>query len=244
MLRVLTLAVALALAVPGMAYATDGILLITHNSSAAWNAQMGELAAKLNKKQPTELALGAGTRATIEAGVERLRKRDVTSVTVVPLFMPAIAAEHVAGLPVPVRLTAGVADGAALTNLIVNLAEEVSRESSTEVLVLIGQGGTDWKVGLGPAAQSINKSRRFDGVIQIDKGDTPAPLEQEQLRRSFDRAASRGRRLVVVPLIAPATDKAAIDLRMQGVSHTLAKRGVFEDDAFAAMILELAAPPR
>src|SRR5687767_4387421 len=110
MLRALTLTVALAFAAPGMASATDDIVLLTHSGSPHWNAQMGELAVKVDKQKPTELALGLGTRATIAPAVERLKTRGVTNVTVIPLFTPAPGPDQVSGLALPSRVSPGVPD--------------------------------------------------------------------------------------------------------------------------------------
>ena len=240
MVRALVAAVVLALSVPAVAFGSDGILLLTHSGSAAWNAEMAGLAAKVNQQKPTELALGPGNRSTIEPAVERLRKRGVTAVTLVPLFAPAIAPEQVSGLPV--RISAGVPDTAPLVEIIQSLIEEATATPAPAV-VLLGhsdnEGGTAWKVDLSAAGQGLNRTRRFGTIITVARPDPTSELEQAQVRRSLERGAA-SRRIVVVSLVAPVDGM--IDRWMQGLTYDLSRNSVVSDDRVAALILSLATP--
>jgi sirohydrochlorin ferrochelatase len=64
-----------------------GILLLAHGGSAEWNAQVTKLAAQVDGTEPTEVAFGMATRANIQAAVDRLCARGVTSIVAVPLFV-------------------------------------------------------------------------------------------------------------------------------------------------------------
>ena len=68
-------------------YADPGILLLAHGGSAEWNARVTDLAARADKRKPTEVAFGMATRATIQAAVDRLIARGVTEIVAVPLFV-------------------------------------------------------------------------------------------------------------------------------------------------------------
>ena len=71
----------------GVATADTGILLIAHGGSAEWNARVAELAAKVNKTMPTEVAFGMATRANLQSAVDRLVSRRATGIVAVPLFV-------------------------------------------------------------------------------------------------------------------------------------------------------------
>jgi len=68
-------------------YADPGILLLAHGGSAEWNARVTELAAKVDRTKPTEVAFGMATRANIQAAIDRLAARGVTEIVAVPLFV-------------------------------------------------------------------------------------------------------------------------------------------------------------
>ena len=56
--RVFVLAVLAALAMPAVARANGGILLLAHNGSPEWNTQVQELATKVDAQKPAEIAFG------------------------------------------------------------------------------------------------------------------------------------------------------------------------------------------
>src|SRR5688572_26428949 len=62
-----------------------GVLILAHGHEKVWNNQVEEV-----KKQlpfPAELALGMAHKSSIEAALLRLRKRRVSRIVVVPLFV-------------------------------------------------------------------------------------------------------------------------------------------------------------
>ena len=66
---------------------TTGVLLLAHGGQPAWNDRVTELAAKVDKNKPTEVAFGMATRANIQAAVDRLVARGVSEIVAVPLFV-------------------------------------------------------------------------------------------------------------------------------------------------------------
>ncbi len=85
-LRTALLVLAVTLA-PRVATAETGILLMAHGGSAEWNARVTELAAKVDKTMPTEVAFGMATRANLQAAVDKLVARRVSDIVAVPLFV-------------------------------------------------------------------------------------------------------------------------------------------------------------
>ena len=71
----------------GQAPDKPGILLMAHGGRPSWNAQVVELASKIDPKIPVEVAFGMASRQTIQAAVDRLVARQVTRVVAVPLFI-------------------------------------------------------------------------------------------------------------------------------------------------------------
>jgi sirohydrochlorin cobaltochelatase len=67
--------------------ADSGILLLAHGGSAEWNARVTDLASQVNRTTPTEVAFGMATRATLQAGIDRLVARGATEIVAVPLFV-------------------------------------------------------------------------------------------------------------------------------------------------------------
>jgi len=67
--------------------ADSGILLLAHGGSAEWNTRVTELAARIDRTKPTEVAFGMATRANIQAAIDRLASRGVTEIVAVPLFV-------------------------------------------------------------------------------------------------------------------------------------------------------------
>jgi sirohydrochlorin cobaltochelatase len=68
-------------------YADPGILLLAHGGSPEWNARVTELAARVDRTRPTEVAFGMATRANIQGAIDRLAARGVTEIVAVPLFV-------------------------------------------------------------------------------------------------------------------------------------------------------------
>jgi sirohydrochlorin ferrochelatase len=83
-----TLGLAVVVSVPSQAMADGvGIVLLAHGGSPEWNSRVVELARKVDVSQPVEVAFGMATRRTIQAAIDRLAARGVTSIVAVPLFV-------------------------------------------------------------------------------------------------------------------------------------------------------------
>ena len=64
-----------------------GILLMAHGGGKDWDGKVKSVAADVDQKMPTEVALGMADRATLQAGVDNLIARGVTEIVAVPLFV-------------------------------------------------------------------------------------------------------------------------------------------------------------
>lgn len=66
---------------------TRGVLLLAHGGNKEWNANVRDIAAEVNKTEPTEVAFGMADRATLQEGIDKLTGRGVTQIVAVPLFV-------------------------------------------------------------------------------------------------------------------------------------------------------------
>ena len=64
-----------------------GVLLLAHGGAAQWNERVVAVAKSVDETRPTEVAFGMASRASIQAAVDKLTARGVTSIVAVPLFV-------------------------------------------------------------------------------------------------------------------------------------------------------------
>jgi len=64
-----------------------GVLLLAHGGATQWNERVAAVAKAVDATQPTEVAFGMASRVSIQAAVDKLAARGVTSIVAVPLFV-------------------------------------------------------------------------------------------------------------------------------------------------------------
>ena len=64
-----------------------GVLLLAHGGASQWNERVTAVAKIVDQTQPTEVAFGMASRGSIQAAVDKLTARGVTSIVAVPLFV-------------------------------------------------------------------------------------------------------------------------------------------------------------
>jgi sirohydrochlorin ferrochelatase len=64
-----------------------GILLLAHGGAAQWNERVHAVAQVADQSQPTEVAFGMASRASIQNAIDKLAARGVTEIVAVPLFV-------------------------------------------------------------------------------------------------------------------------------------------------------------
>ncbi len=65
----------------------SGVLLLAHGGQSQWNERVAAVAKAVDATEPTEVAFGMASRASIQAAVDKLTARGVTSIVAVPLFV-------------------------------------------------------------------------------------------------------------------------------------------------------------
>lgn len=85
--RLLVVTLALLLVPAVSAFAQTGVLLLAHGGQPQWNERVLAVARLVDLTQPTEVAFGMASRASIQAAIDKLAARGVTSIVAVPLFV-------------------------------------------------------------------------------------------------------------------------------------------------------------
>lgn len=242
--RAAVFAIVFALVASATALANTGILMLAHNGSPEWNAQISELKAKVDSRNPAEVAFGMPARPTIAAAVDRLAKRGVTEVIAVPFFLSApISSEALTGHAVPVRPASRGGLDAVVAEIVLIRAEETSRQAGGEVLLFVGYGaddnGTKWSTDIAPAAQRLNLTRRFGSLLPIRRFDALSSTARQTMRGALERSVSPGRPILVVYLLPPTKVDPALEQMVEGLSsYAVAKQGVLGDERLVSWLAE------
>ncbi len=236
---------------PGRALAAQGILLLADEGTPEWNAHVTQLAATVDKQKPTEAAFWSATNPTVQAAVNRLVQRGASEIIAVPLFVAAPPSDIGPKVKssVPMRFAAPLDGDPILPDIVLGRADEISRNSAGEVLVVISHRsatGSDkrWIPDLRAVASQLNRQRRFATILSVtvpaDASEASAN-DVAQLRRTVERYIAMGRRIVVVPVLTPYGEtESAIKERLQGLPHELANSALMPDDRLVAWILSRA----
>ncbi|MBY0497579.1 MAG: hypothetical protein K2Y23_25520 [Cyanobacteria bacterium] len=70
-----------------LAQSKAGVLLLAHGGQPEWNHRVQDVASRVDRTHPTEVAFGMASRAAIAAAIDRLKARGVTEIVAVPLFV-------------------------------------------------------------------------------------------------------------------------------------------------------------
>lgn len=243
--------VLLGLSLPGMAFGAQGILLLADEGTPEWNTHLMQLAATVDEQKPTEVVLWSATNPNLQAAVDRLVQRGVSEIVAVPLFIAAPPSDlsSMVKSSVPLRLTARLNGDPVAAEIVLGRAQEISRNSANEVVVLVSHrstAGSDkrWVPDLAAAAQQLNRARRFAMVLRTTipaEGSEASAEDVVQLRRVLERQIAMARRILVVPVLTSyGGTEAAIKEQLQGLAHEVAKSALLPDDRLVAWIVSRA----
>lgn len=175
-----------------------GVLLLAHGGTEQWNERVNAVVKTVDQAQPTEVAFGMASRASIQAAVDRLIARGVTSITAVPLFVSSYSSvitstEYLLGLrpeapadlglfakmdhskpgaPAAEHASAADATSPVIAKVPVRMAQAFNRHP------LIAQIAAD-------RARSISKAPAGEAVILLAHG----PVPDDDNRRWLDDMA-------------------------------------------------------
>ncbi len=213
----------------------SGLLVMAHGGSAEWNASVEAAVAPLAKQIPTEIAFGMANPLTLQQAVDRLESAGVRRIAVVRLFVSGTSflhrTEYLLGKrpdpPSPRRTTRGAPDellpvetfsqieidteglvDAVETGAILrSRALELSRDPTSEVVLILGHGNGDEAVnrhllrGMWARAELVRAEGFGEVRVETLREDWAAAREEAEARiRAWvtDHVAS-GRRVLVIP---------------------------------------------
>jgi len=250
-IRLTVCLVLLGISLPGLAFATQGILLLADEGKPEWNARVMQLGATVDKQKPTEVAFWSATNPNVQAAVDRLVERGVSEIVAVPLFIAAPLSDLSSRVKssVSLRVTAPLNGDPVAADIVLGRAQEISTNSAAEVLVLVSHRSTmgsdkRWVPDLAAAAQQLNRMRRFAMILTAalpPDGSEASADDVAQLRRMLERQIALGRQILVVPVLTSyGGTEPAIKEQLQGLAHEVAKSALMPDDRLVAWIVSRA----
>ena len=161
---------------------------------------------------------------------------------------PAVDPTSPVTLPVPVRMTAALDADAAVSDVLVTRAREISRDPAHEAVVLVAHGPVRdeenrlWLRDLAVHADRLKQQLPFASVEALTvRDDAPAPVRDAAtaaLRAMVSRQTGEGRRVLIVPvLLSFGGIEAGVRKRLDGLDYTMATNGLIPDDRFVAWVL-------
>jgi sirohydrochlorin cobaltochelatase len=208
-----------------------GILLLAHGAhiehgqapqspANVWNTNVERLAHRLDRRHPTEVAFGMADPESIQAAVDRLERRGIEDIAVVPLFVsshsPIIGNfRYILGLAPELantsrlraldrisskaRLRFGTAmdDNPLISGILCERALAVAGDPSSTDVILIAHGPSDeqenrlWLKDMERHAQYLRERGGFRRVTPLThRTDAAAPVKAEA-RMSLRRSVAK-----------------------------------------------------
>lgn len=191
---------------PGSAADGVGVLLIAHGAEPAWNREIKAVAEQVDALFPTEvLFLMGADHENARHVYERLARRGISSLVIVPLFVSSYS-DHfeqirfIAGLrkdyphaehmkleqidaTVPVVLSPALNDSPVLSAILLRRARVLSTSSAEEVVLLVAHGPNSdddaerWIEHLARVAERLKIGGGFREVaVRLIRDDAPAEV--------------------------------------------------------------------
>jgi sirohydrochlorin ferrochelatase len=191
-------------------FADSGVLLLAHGGKPEWNARVTELAAKVDKRKPTEVAFGMATRANIQGAIDRLVARGVTEIVAVPLFVSSWSsvitsteyllgqrAEAPAALAAFARMSHGSSSGHAATSHAEHHSADGTTPVKSPVPIRMTPALNDHPIVaeiLTSRARSVGNRPAAEALVIVAHG----PNEEAENRRWLADMASLAKRLATI----------------------------------------------
>lgn len=223
-----------------------GVLVMAHGGSTEWNASVEDAVAPLAEDIPTEIAFGMANPATLQEAVDRLERAGVGRIAVVRLFISGDSflrrTRYLlgggSGVPPcapdrhqtpdgtrPIRTRSrieidpeGLADGFEAALILRSRALALSRDPSSEVVLLIGHGNGD---------DSVNDHllRRMDVISDLIREEGFHEVAAKTLREDWAERRSEAE----ARIREWAADRAAAGLRVLVIPFRLSGFGPYAD---------------
>lgn len=148
----------------------------------------------------------------------------------------------------PVELTGALDAHAAVAEILIARALEVSETPADEVVVVVAHGPTseeDNDLWLGNMSLLVKRMRAAASFSRIDhltvRDDAPDDVQAKatrELRSVVERGAEEGKSVLIVPLLLSYGGiEKGIRERMEGLDYRMAAQGLLPDDRLAGWVL-------
>jgi sirohydrochlorin ferrochelatase len=249
------LAAGLVLALPGSVQAAErvGVLVLAHGGENRWNAAVHHAVRQAKLDAPTEVAFGMGMHGAelrgFQQAVNRLERKGISRIIVVPLLVSSYSEvyrqyEYVLGLrpqaewpeagrplslEVPVTLASGLDDDPLVAEILLERAQQLSRQAAEETVVLVAHGPVQeadqqvWTAHMEQMARWIQQQGGFRSVVaRTLRDDAPRAVKEQAaaaLREAVAGATQHGRALVVPLLLAQGGVEHKIPKLLTGLTY-------------------------
>lgn len=230
-----------------------GVMVLAHGGSRRWNRAVHQTVARAKLSVPTEVVFGMGMHPHevrgLQAAVERLERRGVQRLVVVPLLIssssevmrqfqylfgarahgPWEAMVRPLTLQVSVLMTSPLDDDPAVAEVLLERTRWLSRSPQEEAVVLVAHGPTSddddarWHETMEHLAAAVRTMGGFRAVIPVTmRDDAPTAVQEAataRMRAIVQECSQRGRALVLPLLIARGGVEAKIPKRLAGLAY-------------------------
>ena len=243
-----------------------GVVVVAHGARGGeWNTLVEGVAGRVDLPYPLEVAflMDSPEGKTLQDAVTRLENQSVEKIVVVPflvssysghyeelryyLGLRAEAPGHVHGGPLKTRarlvLTPALDNDAAIPEILLDYASEISRQPAQETVILVAHGPNEdeenekWMKILKEFGEYLESKHSFKAVLGATlRDDAPAPVRDaatQQLRQMVTQAAQNGTVLVVPVLISKGLIQERIRERLEGLAYQMCDKGLAQDPRIA-----------
>jgi hypothetical protein len=151
----------------------------------------------------------------------------------------------------PIRMTPALNDHPIVADVLASRARAISRNPAQEALVILAHGPNEeddnrrWLADMRSLAARIGQSEKFASIEYLTlRDDAPKPVRDaatEQLRAIVQREISRGRRVLIVPLlISFGGIERGLRERLDGLTYTMADAALMPDERLITWVLAMA----
>lgn len=193
----------------------------------------------LRAEAPPELAIYA--RMSHDHGGHASHGADVSaSAPTTPIASPA-----------PLTMAPALDSDPLVAQILLSRATAISQDPTRETVVLVAHGpvadeeNQAWLKNMGALAATMRDAGSFSRLDHLTvRDDAPEPVRSratEEPRGVVDRAAQRGERVLLVPLlISYGGIEKGIRKRLEGLPYTMSPQGLLPDDRLAQWVLQSA----
>lgn len=148
---------------------------------------------------------------------------------------------------VPIRWTAALDRHPAVAEILLTRALSISQSPARETVIIVAHGpvsdedNAKWLADMGALADHMRSKSKFKRIEYLTvRDDAPEPVRAQaaaELRRTVERAAADGNRVLIVPLLlAYGGIEEGIKKRLEGLNYTMSSQALLPDERLVSWI--------